>query len=147
MIEQSSAPNTYRRLMQSPNWIPFYDDGSVVMFGRADAPAADLAFFKSHRLDAEVIAYHSEKVLPPFDRPPTPVGWMDEIFQNRFGVDPQPHTAAAERWLQGLAGEAEVPSLPDPARCLLAIREARLALSRKPDDTRAFRILARPIES
>ena len=37
MIEESSSPNTYRRLMQSPNWIPFYDDGGVVLFGRADA--------------------------------------------------------------------------------------------------------------
>ena len=41
MIESSGAPNTYRRLMQSPNWIPFYDDGRVVMFGRADAAEPD----------------------------------------------------------------------------------------------------------
>ncbi|WP_406699768.1 alanine-zipper protein [Singulisphaera sp. Ch08] len=143
MIEPSTAPKTYRALMQSPNWIPFYDDGSVVMFGRTDAPAKDLAFFKSSRLDPEVLAYQSTKSLPPFDRPPTPVGRMDEVFQNRFGVPPQPHTEAAERWLQGLPSESDASSLPDPARCLLAIREARIALSRKPDDTQAYRILSR----
>lgn len=143
MIEPSTAPKTYRSLMQSPNWIPFYDDGSVVMFGRADAPAADLAFFESSRLEPETLAYRSEKALPPFDRPPTPVGRMDEIFQNRFGTYPQPHTEAAERWLQGLTSEADATSIPDPARCLLAIREARIALSRKPDDTQAYRILSR----
>ena len=73
MIEESSSPNTYRRLMQSPNWIPFYDDGDVVLFGRADAPAADLAYFKEQRLDAEAIAYERAKPFPSFDRAPTPV--------------------------------------------------------------------------
>ncbi len=53
MIEPATAPKTYQGLMQSPNWIPFYDDGSVVMFGRSDAPAGDVAFFKSTRLDPE----------------------------------------------------------------------------------------------
>ena len=38
---------------------PFYDDGAVVMFGRTDAPAADLAFFRSHRLNADTLAFHS----------------------------------------------------------------------------------------
>ncbi|SIN80344.1 hypothetical protein SAMN05444166_0958 [Singulisphaera sp. GP187] len=143
MIEPTTAPKTYRGLMQSPNWIPFYDDGSVVMFGRADAPAGDLAFFESSRLNPETLAYQSAKALPPFDRPPTPVGRMDEIFQNRFGAYPQPHTEAAERWLQGQPSDSETLPLPDPAHCLLAIREARIALSRKPDDTQAYRILSR----
>jgi tetratricopeptide (TPR) repeat protein len=143
MIEPTTAPRTYRSLMQSIHWIPFYDDGTVVMFGRADAPEEDLALFNASRLDPETLAYHSSKVLPPFDRPPTPVGRMDEIFQGRFGAYPQPHTEAAERWLQGREDEVENPPLPDPARCLLAIREARIALSRKPDDTQAYRILSR----
>ena len=45
MIEAilGGSPETYRRLMQSPNWVPFYDDGRIVMFGRADAPEPDLA--------------------------------------------------------------------------------------------------------
>ena len=35
MIENRTSPITYRKLMHSPNWIPFYDDGQIVMFGRA----------------------------------------------------------------------------------------------------------------
>ncbi|MEJ7639967.1 MAG: hypothetical protein WKF75_18845, partial [Singulisphaera sp.] len=142
MIQESSSPNTYRRLMQSPNWIPFYDDGGVVLFGRADAPAADLAYFKGQRLEAEAIAYERARPFPAFDRAPTPVSWMDEIFQHRSRARPQPHIEAGRRWLTGPGTEGDSPSYPDPARCLLAIREARLALARRPDDTRAFRLLA-----
>ncbi len=142
MIQESSSPNTYRRLMQSPNWIPFYDDGGVILFGRADAPAADLAYFQGQRLDAEAIAYERAKPFPSFDRAPTPVGWMDEIFQHRSMARPQPHIEAGRRWLAGAGAEGFTPSYPDPARCLLAIREARLALARRPDDWRAYRLLA-----
>ena len=39
----------------------------------------------------------------------------------------------------GLAGGQR--GLPEPARCLLAIQDARIALSRNPDDAMAFRIL------
>ena len=53
MIDPADAQNTYRRLLQSPNWIAFYDDGQIVMFGRADAPASDVAFFKANVLDAD----------------------------------------------------------------------------------------------
>lgn len=142
MIHESSSPITYRRLMQSPDWIPFYDDGGVVMFGRADAPEADLAHFNAQRLEADAIAYERARPFPPFDRAPTPVGWMDEIFQHRSLARPQPHTEAGRRWLAGPGTEGDPPSYPDPARCLLAIHEARLALARRPDDTRAFRLLA-----
>lgn len=149
MIEPSSAPRTLRKLMKSAHWVPFYDDGAVVMFGRADAPASDLAWFQANRLDPESLVYRSEKPLPPFDRPPTPVGRLDEIFQGRFGVYAQPHTRSAQRWLLGTDSQDENgnelanPPLPDPARCILAIREARIALSRKPDDSQAYRILSR----
>ena len=59
--------------MTSPNWIPFYDDGAVAMFGRADAkaPAADLAYFKANRLDADELAYKRPRPVPPWERPPT----------------------------------------------------------------------------
>ena len=43
----SGAIETYKQLTQSPNWIPFYDDGRVVIFGRADAREPDLATFKN----------------------------------------------------------------------------------------------------
>ncbi|HWT77680.1 MAG TPA: hypothetical protein VN648_02635, partial [Candidatus Methylomirabilis sp.] len=48
---------------------------------------------------------------------------------------------AAVRWLQGGMLEGDQPTLPDPARCLLAIREARTALAKNPDDWIAYRLL------
>jgi len=143
MIEPRSAPKTYRTLMKSSNWIPFYDDGNVMMFGRADASKEDVELFKSTRLDAEQLAYHSTKPVPPIERPPTPVGRLDQVFQGRFARFPQPHTEVAQRWIQGLEdSQPDAPPFPDPARCLLAIREARTALSRQPDDSQAYRILS-----
>lgn len=142
MIQPSHSPNTYRALSQSPNWVPFHDDGSVVLFGRADAPETDLAFFKANRLEPEALAYHRTKLAPAPEGPPSPVGWMESIFQTRALTPPQPHTIAARRWLYGLDSDSAVAGMPDPARCLLAIREARTALASKPDDTQAFRLLA-----
>jgi hypothetical protein len=139
MIQPATATNTYRALSQSPNWIPFYDDGQVVMFGRADAGEADVAFFTKNRLEPESLAYKQSKPTPSTERPPTPVSWMDVIFQRRSLDRPQPHTESARRWLA--PGEGGL-ALPDPARCLLAVREARTALASKPDDPNAFRLLA-----
>ena len=51
MIEPRSRGRRIATLKDSPNWIPFYDDGRIVMFGRTDAPAADLAVFKANRLE------------------------------------------------------------------------------------------------
>ncbi len=39
------------------------------------------------------------------------------------------------------ASASGLPPIPDPARCLLAIREARTALAKSPDDWIAYRIL------
>jgi hypothetical protein len=132
--------------MQSLNWIPFYDDGRVVMFGRADAPASDLAFFKENRLDADHLAYHKTRPVPSAPRPPNPTGWVDNIFQTRTFSRPQSRTESALRWLQPSGIEdlnvpAEERPIPSPARCLLAIQEARTALARSPDDWVAFRRL------
>jgi hypothetical protein len=142
MIQVSSAPNTYRVLMESPNWLPFYDDGNVVMFGRADAPASDLAFFESRLLEAEALAYRRPRLTPSPAGPPTPMTWLDTIFQARSLARPQPHTESSRRWLQGTKFDADVPTLPDPAHCLLAIQEAHTALASRPDDTQAYRLLA-----
>ena len=146
MIEPGpgGAPNTYRRLFFSPNWVPFYDDGQIVMFGRADAPASDLGVFKANRLDADLQAYRSSHPVPGAERPPNPTSWMDDYFQNRTFSRPQSRTESARRWLEGLGPSSESPAtepLPEPARCLLAIQEARIALSRSPDDWIAFRRL------
>ena len=135
------AVDTYKRLTQSPNWIPFYDDGRVVIFGRADAREPDLATFKNNLLAPDLRAYRLAQAVPSADRPPTPTSWIDDFFQNRLAGRPQTHTNAAARWLQGGTLEADQPTLPDPARCLLAIREARTALAKNPDDWVAYRLL------
>ena len=137
----SGSVETYKRLTKSPNWIPFYDDGRVVVFGRADAPEPDLATFKNNRLVPELRAYRVVQSVPAADRPPTPTSWIDDFFQNRLASRPQTHTNAARRWLQGGMQEGDQPMLPDPARCLLAIREARTALAKNPDDWVAYRLL------
>ncbi len=141
MIEPSSARETYARLTQSPHWIPFYDDGRVVIFGRGDAHEPDLATFETNRLDPETRAFRVEHTVPPADRPPTPTTWMDDIFRNRLLGQRQSHTSAAARWLQGTNPESDQPNLPDPARCLLAIQEARTAVAKNPDDWLAYRLL------
>jgi tetratricopeptide (TPR) repeat protein len=144
MINQPSAPNTYRVLMQSPRWVPFYDDGNIVMFGRADAPEGDVAYFRARRLDADVLAYtKAAQPAPSTGSPPTPTSWIDSIFRNRALARPQSHDEASRRWLEGagLGAAPDAAVLPDPARCLMAIREARIALARDPNDTQAYRLL------
>ena len=147
MVEPIDAPLTYQRLFQSPNWVPFYDDGRIVMFGRADAPATDLAFFKANKLDADLRAYKTMHPIAGAERPPNPTTWIDGVFQNRTLSRPQARTESARRWLSAQASDAVVtggsqqPPLPDPARCILAIQDARTALASSPDDWIAFRRL------
>lgn len=142
MLDIASSPVTYQQLMQTPDWVAFYDDGSVVLFGRTDAAdAADVAFFKKNRLDAETMAFRQVKPVPAPDRPPSQTTWVDQLFRWRSLVSPQPHGNAARRWVQGTNFDSS-PGLPTPAQCLLAIREARTALAHKPDDYEAFRILS-----
>ena len=105
IIDEADSPRTYQRLLQSPNWIPFYDDGSVVVFGRSDAPAADLAYFRSHRLNADALAFHQTRTVPPPENTPVPATWVDRIYRNRSLREPQPHSAAALHWLQGQGSE------------------------------------------
>ncbi len=141
--QRETAPLTYAKLMRSPNWIPFYDDGSVVMFGRADAQALpkDLAYFKDNRLDADLRAYKKSKIVPNWERTPIATGLLDRIFQNRLLNRTQPHVDAAVRWMNPADAPIGKPFLPTPANCLMAIREARIALTIKPDDTMAFQRL------
>src|SRR5262249_52659794 len=139
MIEPTESSKTYVNLRQSPNWIPFYDDGWIVMFGRKDAPASDLAVFNAHRLEPSRV-YRVTNPLPPSEGPPTATSWIDQVFENRSLDRAQMRTQSAWRWLTTGAIPG-VPSLPEPARCLLAIQDARIALSRNPDDPMAFRIL------
>ena len=149
MIETGfgQSPMTYQRLMHSPNWVPFYDDGRIVMFGRADAPDSDLAFFKANRLDPELRAFRSAHVVPGNERPPNPTSMIDGIFQSRARSRLHSRTQSARRWLNTTASgdpdsQASSQPIPEPARCLLAIQEARTALSHSPDDWIAYRVLA-----
>ena len=145
MIETYSAPKTYGKLMTSPNWVPFYDDGSVVIFGRAAAPgfAGDVTFFNSNKLDATEMAFRRPKPVPEWVGTPRPVVEMvDSVFQNRLLARPQPHVEAARHWLRPVTVPVGTNYLPDPAHCLLAIRELRTALSSKPDDYTAYQLLA-----
>jgi tetratricopeptide (TPR) repeat protein len=150
MIETESSlngsPITYRRLMQSTNWVPFYDDGRIVMFGRADAPASDLAFFKANRLDPDLRVYHSTRALVGAERPPNQTSWIDDVFQSRTYGRLQSRTDAARRWLEVPGWDAQTTTpdtmpIPDPARCILAIQEARTALASSPDEWVAYRLL------
>ncbi len=144
MVQVTGAPRTYSRLMASPNWAPFHDDGNTVLFGRLDAGAApaDVAYFKANRLDADTLVYSRPKPVPAWERPPTATSELvDGIFQNRLLNRPQPHIEAGRRWLNPPNLASGVRFLPDPARCIMAIREARAALSFKPDDSNAFRLL------
>jgi len=133
------SPRTYQLLFQSPNWIPFYDDGRIVMFGRSDAGASDLALFKANRLEPDRV-YRASRPLPAALGPPGQTSWMDAVFQNRTYNRPQMRNDAARRWIE-MGANPNQPLLPEPAQCLLAIQEARIALSRSPDDWMAFRML------
>ncbi|MFI5457284.1 MAG: hypothetical protein ACHRXM_17700 [Isosphaerales bacterium] len=146
MIETVGAPLTYRRLMKSPNWVPFYDDGRIVMFGRADAPKSDLAFFEANRLDPDLRAFRTTHPVVGAERPPNPTSWIDDIFQTKTFARLQSRTESARRWLVGPAPDAplrrdEAQAIPEPSRCLLAIQDARTALARSPDDWVAYRLL------
>ena len=135
MIDSGRRPETYERLMQSPNWIPFYDDGRVVMFGRADAPEPDLTAFKNNRLEPELRAYKVSQPVPSADRPPTPTTWLDDIFRNRSWAGLSRTRMPPCAGSRVATFDETQPSIPDPARCLLAIREARTALATNPDDS------------
>ncbi|WZO96521.1 hypothetical protein EP7_003514 [Isosphaeraceae bacterium EP7] len=145
MIQQFGSPKTYESLSRSVNWSPFYDDGAVVLFGRLDegAPAEDVAYFQAERLEPESRAYKNPRAVPPPDLPPTEKTLIDSVVSSEGPVRAQPHVQAARRWLQ--AGADTLPGvsyIPEPARCLLAVRECRIALSKNPNDTVAYRILA-----
>lgn len=137
------SESTYDRLIQSPNWTPFYDDGNVVMFGRSDLDNADRAYFKARALDPDAQAFKQSAMPARFNRPPYSMSWRDRIFQDRYRKPSQSHVMAAQRALNYPLGSRARPDyVSDPAQCIIAIRQARLALSKKPDDTNAYRILA-----
>jgi tetratricopeptide (TPR) repeat protein len=146
LIEPEGARLTYRRLMKSKKWVPFYDDGRIVMFGRADAPKPEVAFFNANRLDPDLRAFRTHHPVVGAERPPNPTSWIDDVFQTKTFSRLQSRTESSRRWLAGPPPDTPLPSdasqpIPEPARCLLGIQEARTALARSPDDWVAYRLL------
>jgi tetratricopeptide (TPR) repeat protein len=146
LLSIARHPGVYGGLQRSPNWIEFYDDGTSVLFGRVDegspgfeALKADQGFFRQNPLNADALVYKRRINVPSVSQTPTPVSWLDSFFRTRALTTTQPHVKAADRWLHFRWGDSTSP--PDPAHCLMAIREARTALAHNPDDTDAFRIL------
>jgi tetratricopeptide (TPR) repeat protein len=127
-------------MASSPDWIGFYDDGNVLLFGRADASADDLAVIEGRRLDPANLAYKVSRSIPPVERPPTPTTMLDRVFRNRTRRGMQPHVTAAMRWLNERNPDPTQPV--DLANVLLAVGEAHTALAQNPDDTAAWRLLA-----
>ena len=117
-----------------------------MLFGRADASKQDVAFFQANRLDADRLAYRTQRLVPSSDRVPAGTTWLDRIFRNRVRRSPQPHYWAARRWLtiRRENPEAEIPSL---AESLLAIEQARAALAIDPDDASSWNILDEAYQS
>lgn len=131
----------FRELIRNPLFVPFYDDGNAVLFGRVDRPSPDRDRFLGQRLDAERIVYREYDPLRNPERTPSPVNWMDQILRHRALEEPGPRVNAAMRWL-GRIWSGDVAERPlEPADCYMAIREARSALARNPDDKFAYQIL------
>ena len=138
-----TSPKTRAALLASKDWIPFYDDGNVALFGRADAPAEDRAFFEGHRLDPRAMAFRQDQPLGLAPELPPNPSWVDRYFRDRALASPQPHALLAVRWLHPAAERPDAPHpAPDLARCLLAVREARTAIARRSDDAFGYQILA-----
>jgi tetratricopeptide (TPR) repeat protein len=143
MLDERLYSRTYDALKASPDWILFHDDGNAQLFGRADAPAGDLASFKANKLDAQRLAFEQNVSTIPFvDRPPTKTTWLDGLIRTRTLVSAQPHVISGFRWLGVRVRENQSQVSTDPANALVAIREARVALKNNPDDPSAFRLLA-----
>jgi hypothetical protein len=136
------ATNTYRTLMSNRNWIRFYDDGDHALFGRADAKGEDLAYFRKHEMNAENLAYKNPEPVPSSSELPRATSAIDILDKRSLRARANPHTLAAARWLH----PADVPQntnfVAEPARCLMAIRDARRAIVANPSESLAYLLLA-----
>ncbi len=141
ITETVVAPETYRSLSTSRNWIRFYDDGDHALFGRADAKAEDLAYFRKHEMNVENLAYKNPEPVPSTAELPRATSVLDNPYRARGRANP--HTLAAVRWLRPAEAPANnAPYIPEPGRCILAIRDARRALYANPSESDAYLLLA-----
>jgi hypothetical protein len=136
---QDQDRGIYESLMRSPHWVLLFDGGNAVVFGRVDKSGKDQGLFTETRLDADEVVYKRNETMPDWERPPTATGAMDYILGYRRLKPTKPEVFAAERWLTPPGDPATTPL--DPARCFMAIREARRALARNPDDAQAYQLL------
>lgn len=127
----------YNALMSSSSWVRLHDGGNAVIFGRTDATSGDAELIKEQRLDADKAVYGRYDPLPAPDRPPSGTSWLDNVLRYRAVQPPRPRIYAADRWLDAARNSPE----PDPAMAFMAIREARRALQRDPDDYLAHLLL------
>jgi tetratricopeptide (TPR) repeat protein len=145
LISPEDSLIIYGVMLTSKNWILLHHDGRAVLFGRADAPEADLALFQKEKLDADELVYKRKQRVPFPDRSPTPMSFIDGIIRNRSLANPQPHVSVGEYWIS--AGETvENRGLTPAANALLAVREARKAIHFNPDSSYAYRLLDRAYE-
>lgn len=140
MIDVALARNTYPTLLASRDWIRFYDDGKHVLFGRADAKAEDLAYFRKREMNPDNLAYSNPEPPPSSEQLPTGTSDLAKLYPKH--VQAQPHTMAAARWLRPADVAPNTPYLADPARCFLAIRDARKALHTNVNESAAYLQLA-----
>ena len=151
MIEAGpgQSPATYQRLMQSPNWVPFYDDGRIVMFGRADATGSgsrllqgEPARSRSACVPNRTTGARSRASAQPDldDRLHLPDSDLSRL---------QSRTQSARRWLNAGSPATPLHAIDSAADC--PIRPAacsrsgkpRIALAKSPDDWVAYRMLER----
>ncbi|HEU5117299.1 MAG TPA: hypothetical protein VFT74_11600, partial [Isosphaeraceae bacterium] len=144
MVSPTQHSRIYDALRRSPFWVPFYDGGLAVLFGRVDKETPDQTVFLDRRLDAEKLAYGRNDPLPDPIRVPTPTGFLDRAFRSRAMDGPPPAVLAGQRWLANPVAsppQTEDTELPSPARAILAVRSARQALVKDPDDPYAYGLL------
>ena len=140
--------------MQSPNWVPFYDDGRIVMFGRADAPSLGPRLLQGEpaRSRSPRVSKRRTRFRGPSDRP------IRLVDRRRFfrigrsaGRSREPNRR--RRWLSarprrpGCAGATSHPAgagpLParDPGGADRALRTAPTTGSRIRSLNEAYRYL------
>lgn len=162
---EAIAANTYKKLLESRDWVLFWDDGNVAIFGRAGAPwvplwgeefnaaakpgsvpAKDTEFFAKNRLDSASAVFARSQAVPSSDRPPAPVNFIDRITPGRFNAASQARILSSQRWMARHSfnpiGSGLSRELASPADCIMAVREARIAIARDPDDPFAYSGLA-----
>ncbi len=142
MLSIENSPRTYTALLAGKQWIPFYDDGAVAMFGQPEAPANDLAYFQKNRLDADNLVYKNPRLAPSNETLPSFTSDLDKIYKDRTISHSQSHSSAAMRWTRPLDVSPETPYLSSPSQLIMAVRELREGLLIKPNDWRAYTLLA-----